>query len=369
MTEDSPSEESPGEPLGQQTDPGDDLEPQGDPTEDPLPPENDRDPPPQEEDRDPEVSENEASDRAANSQTQSLSQRLLAGDDPSIVPPEQISAVVKYLSRYRDSHIDSNDVDEAERSDKLVREIAKRKSDSTIHSLREDRDLRMAHLLEAAQHRLANLEQRYTARHQALLQANDNHLRQLADRHQRECDDFAISWSQPPRTRPYTRASNQLVNLRTQSILLMKARRYDDYRMAERALDTLEHTEAAERHWKMETEFGAQWKILEDKQNEELNRQKVSNESHLCAFTRARDRELFAARQRVLNLENEIKTLEESEKMRNNPHYDPATVILQAKGAPRSAMDMKEICCLKLPPLNAKSRGQAAKSTPERRRS
>jgi hypothetical protein len=306
--------------------------------------------------------------KTPNPLVESLSQRLFEGEDIAIVPSDQVSSVIKYLTHYRDVEIDAHHVDEAERADKFATSLAKHQLNSTTQSIRESRGSHMSDLLEAAQRRLSNLEQRYAATYDAILAENEEHLSQLREKHQQEREEFEASWSTPTKTRPYTRASQQLIQLRTRSVLLMKARRYDDHRVTEKAVDDLERDETAERHWRMEQEFDAQSKLLDERHKEELNRQMVSNESRICAFTRAREREITAAKKRVGNVEADIKALEESEKMRSNPRNNQDPIVPQSRIGPRSkALDMKEICQLRLPPLNTKVRGKVSQSTPVKR--
>jgi hypothetical protein len=304
----------------------------------------------------------------ANSMAEDFSQRLLAGEDISIVPQEHAPGVVRYLTRYRDSQIEETNVDEAERSDNLIVALAQRKSTSQTQYVRDTRDSRLADRLEAAQERFALVQDRFETVHDAILDKNASQIRQLEEKHQKEIADFEALWSTPVKTRPYTRASQQLIEVRTRSVLLMKARRFDDHRLIERAAEEMGRDEAADRHWRMEQEFDAQLKLLKARQAEEMQRQKVSNESRICAFTRSRERAVSAAKQRVANLENEMITLEESDKMRNEPRYDPEAIVPPSRTGKRSGLDMNAICQLKLPPLNVKARTQTTKSTPVKKK-
>jgi hypothetical protein len=304
----------------------------------------------------------------SSSIAEELSQRVLSGQDISIIPPEHASAVVQCLAQYRDSQIEQANVDEAERVDNLIAAIAQRKSTCRAQSLRDSRNSHLSDRLEAAQRRFTNVEHRFETVHEAIIDENASHLRELEDRHQKELTEFEDSWSTAAKTRSYTRASQHLIELRTRSAMLMKARRFDDHRVTERAAGEMERDEAAERHRKMEQEFDAQLKLLQEKQAEELQRQLVSNESRICAFTRAREKAISAAKQRVANLENEMKNLEESDKMRNAPRFDPEAIVPPAKSGKASRLDMKAICELKLPPLNVKVRSQATKRTPVKKK-
>jgi hypothetical protein len=303
-----------------------------------------------------------------NSDSESLAERVLAGDEISIIPPDQVSSVLHYLIHYRDAQIDANNVDEAERSDILLYQVAQRRSDSADRSLRDGRGSHLSELLEAAQQRLSALETRYKSIHASLLTENEAHLTQLRDKHQHELEDFESSWQKPNKTRIYARASIQLIELRTRSVMLMKARRFDDHRVTERAASQLARDEVADRTRAMEHEFETQLKHVRERQAEELERQLMSNDSRVCAVRRARDREISGAKQRVVNLANEIKQLDESGRMRDAAKPD-LPIVGGARIPSVMGLNMKEICQLKLPPLKVKVKLKVSRSVPASRNS
>jgi hypothetical protein len=302
-----------------------------------------------------------------NPEAEPFARRVLEGEDITIIPPNQVSSVLKLLTQYRESKINANDVNEAERCHNLMLAIAKHQADSQAQSTHDNRDSHLSDLLEAARARVADLEQRYSALHETILEQNEEHLSELREKHKQEVADFEASWTMPYKTRPFTRASQQLIQLRTRSALLMRARRFTDHRVTERAANDLERGETAERHWRMGQEFDAQRKLMIERHEAELNRQMVSNESRLCAFTHGHTWDLSAAKNRVANLEAELSALDQSEKLKSQQNVPHEPTLPPCRAGTKSGLNMKVICQLKLPPLHAKRAAHTSKSLPSRR--
>jgi hypothetical protein len=114
----------------------------------------------------------------------------------------------------------------------------------------------------------------------------------------------------------------------------------------------MERAEIEEQSRNMMIDYESQAKLLEEKQQQEMDALLIANEGRLSLLKRAQEKEMSAARQRVANLENEMKNAQESRafatgygKMRQK-EVQPSRA--QARTAP---MNMAQICTLRLPPL------------------
>jgi hypothetical protein len=283
---------------------------------------------------------------------QAIIDRLLAGEAVSIVADALFASVVTLLTRRRDECLNAQDSNAAEKCDDILLALRQMRVDSVREAVFNNREATMGRRLEAARLRAIDLEDRYRYAVDRVVEENSDHVAKLNGRHQEEREAFEASWQTPQRTRLFSRASPALINLRRQNYMLLQARRYEDQRAAERQLDEMERTEIQEQSRNMMIDYESQAKLLEEKQQQEMGALLIANEGRLSLLKRAQEKEVSAARQRVANLESEMKNAKESRafatgygKLRQN-EVPPSRA--QARTAP---MNMAQICTLRLPPL------------------
>jgi hypothetical protein len=182
----------------------------------------------------------------------------------------------------------------------------------------------------------------------------------LKQKHEKEMLDFEESWQTPEKARIYSHASNQLMNLRAQSVRLLQARRYDDQRKAAKVAEILERNETEEHSRAMMKEYEDQMKSLEERQIQERDHLRMANEARLSLVGRSKEDEIQAVKRRIMNIEMEMVKVKDCERvwnvmgrtekmevMRNLPRVRPSRTRAESR------MNMREICGLKLPPLKA----------------
>jgi hypothetical protein len=178
---------------------------------------------------------------------QAIVDRLLDGEDISIVEDALFGSVVALVTRRRDECLNAQDVNTAEKCDDILFALRRMRLDSVRQAVLENREATMIRRLEAARLRTMDLEGRYRHAIDRVMEENRDHVAKLNERHREERETFEASWRTPQRTRLFSKASPALINLQRQNYMLLQARRYADQRAAKRQLDEMERAEIEER--------------------------------------------------------------------------------------------------------------------------
>jgi hypothetical protein len=247
----------------------------------------------------------------------------------------------------------SMDVDEAERSDAILVALQDLNATSIQQNTHEDREARFQAVITDASERADEWEEYYRDRHQCLAENNEDRVSALKAKHQQERQRFDEAWATPTKTRLFSHASNALRGLRMQNMWLMKARRYDDQRLIQQAVNERERFETEEQARAMLMEYEVQLKALTDRQTQEMNALQIANESRVTLLTRAEQRDVLAAKQRVQNLENERKIHRESNRFARGimPKGRRAGSAQSVAGHRNMPLNMTQIATVQLPPL------------------
>jgi hypothetical protein len=282
-----------------------------------------------------------------------ICRQLLDGAEVSIVKPIEFFPVFKQLTVFRESRVGAHDRDGAEHADRILQQLQQLRVQAMRQTMREDRENEYRQRLAAARQSATDLESRYDRLQQLIVDENAEHVRQLEERQQAEREEYPTRWEAPQKTRIYSRASNTLITLRTQSYLLMKARRYDDQRVAERYVGELEAHEAMEQSRNISIDFDNGIALLAERQKTEMSHLLMANQSRLRHWKVCRDREIAAAWQRVQNIENEMKIAKEQDRFLGGYESGGSRRRTKSRSARKPpTIDMLEICTIKLPPLS-----------------
>jgi hypothetical protein len=292
---------------------------------------------------------------------------LLKGASLSILLPSEINAIVSWLVDFRNDQICEGNGNGAEIADILLEKIQQMKLSGLKESLREDRERDIILRLNEAKASFADMAIRYSDARSCVLAENDAHLQNLEQRHREEKEAFDHLWQSPEKARAYSHASNQLMMLRAQSILLLQARRYDDQRKVMRISGVLERDETEERHRTMTKEYGNQKRLLEERQKHELEHIKMANEARLALIDRSEEKELAATSRRIMHIERELEEVKDCEKVWNVLGRNERLHAMQEMPRIRAATmtragtraKMSSICGLKLPPLKILGEGRS----------
>jgi hypothetical protein len=111
--------------------------------------------------------------------------------------------------------------------------------------------------------------------------------------------------------------------------------------------------------------------LLAERHTTEMSHLLMANQSRLRHWKVCRDREIAAAWQRVHNIENEMKIAREQDRFLGGYEGGGSRTGSKIKSAHKPpAMDMLEICTLKLPPLSVsleQNRKKVRSSIPSRK--
>jgi hypothetical protein len=147
--------------------------------------------------------------------------------------------------------------------------------------------------------------------------------------------------------------------LREQSLLLLKARRWEDQRVAGRMADELEKIETAEQSRQMLLEYETRVRNMKDRHIQEMNAVLIANESRLLVLEKVEKKDISAAQKRIANLQAEMKISHEAKDRGNK------VVLPDVRSRSRTASEFankQEIHLLKLPPLFRKDLRKRAKA-------
>jgi hypothetical protein len=256
------------------------------------------------------------------------------------------------LTRYRDERIDAHDIDDAEQADKILSALQEQRMNSVRHDVRSARESHITRRLEAARQKASQLEQDYQHQIELLEDEHAKSVARLAEKHRQERESFAGRWDTSDKARLFNRASPALINMRTQNFLLIKVRRYDEQRVMEEYVHRLEQFEIDEQSRNMLLDYETQMELLLRRQNQEMDALTTANMGHTIAFQRARNRDVSAAKQRIENLENELRIAQESRAFVAGYAPRGRQTLPTSRGRARTApMNLIHICTIKLPPL------------------
>jgi hypothetical protein len=256
------------------------------------------------------------------------------------------------LTHYRDERIDGRDLDEAEQADKILSALQEQRTNSLRQDARSTRESQFTERLEAARENASKLERDYQHEIQLLEKEHAGSVARLADKHRQERELLAGRWDAPDKWRLFNRASPALMSMRTQNFLMLKARRYDEQRVMEKYIHCLEQFEIDEQSRNMLLDYETQMDLLLRRQKQEMDALTTTNEGHMVVRKRARDRDVSAAKQRIQNIENELRMAQESRAFVAGYVPRGRQTLPTSRGRARTApMNMIQICTIKLPPL------------------
>jgi hypothetical protein len=292
-------------------------------------------------------------DPAIESPSDELSKRLLNGADLSEVSPDLFPSVFTSLMRYRESRMNALDVDGAEKADRILVALQESGTNSLLQTARDDRDATFSRRISAATRKAEKVENRYSQWHQHLATMNSERIARLKETHERERAEFDNLWITPAKTRLFSQATLALRSMRVQNIWLMKARRYADQRLIQQGVNEREQWETEEQARAMLMEYEVHLKALTDRQTQEMDGLLQANESRLFLRKKFQDRDVFAARQRIQNIENEWKIQRDSGKFLSGGRPGSRRARTgQSLTGPRSlTLNMAQIATVDLPPL------------------
>ena len=285
-----------------------------------------------------------------------VAESLIKGTmSPELVETEIMPDVVTILQRTRDDHLFDHNVDLAQRADELSVEVKKvYRQNLKIQNQREAVQSIEARL-KIAEMDLQSLEKRCRRTMHKMRAQHKKSIERMEERHANEIEEFVDKWQQPKTIKKYSAASSKLRFLRNQNINLMMLRRYDELKMNDKELKSLERIELNEQFRTMSMSYDAQLQVLQEKQKEEMDTLIKGNAVKEEELQAAADKEIYFAKNRVQALERMLVNSSDPDKLWNrypfkNQKGATARSLAQVK-IPRPQVNQLALNTLALPPL------------------
>ena len=192
----------------------------------------------------------------------------------------------------------------------------------------------------------------------------------LLERQRGEFDQLANEWENEKKYRMYNKVSPELRTIRDTADRLLKAKRYNEYKLMIKKADALEKEEAKKGHFVMESDFQTAVEQLKKKHMNERKKQERSQQNRRKEYFSARDFDLNIARRKIAKIEQEIKNTEDPEKVwalhhRHDFEMPPPLPTEQISISKRSPL-INEFNTIKLPPLRTSQASRKALRESER---
>lgn len=300
---------------------------------------------------------NESKEKEENDTPESLAKRLLKGEDISILQTSDTIPVIEYLSSYRDEHLRNHDVKEGEHAENIICQIQDGRKNSIKSSIAEEKAKELQKRIDEANQQLTELEERVQNTMKSLKTENQNNLDKLRQNHEKEMNSFTSKWQSSRYTKRFTRASTALRSLRVQSILLMNQKRFDELRKTDKIASKLEKEETEEMSRAMNNEYDKQLKMLIEKQQNEINVLKSTQQRRVASLKTAGDEAIETIQKRINHLQYNLAIAKDPNKYWNVYHRNESAVLSRAIKTSNKqdklgrSLNMKTINSLKLPPL------------------
>ncbi|OHT15511.1 hypothetical protein TRFO_02831 [Tritrichomonas foetus] len=273
---------------------------------------------------------------------------------PETVEFEMMPPTVSSLQKIRDDHLFDHDVDLAQKADEIAITIQNLYKLKLKQQTQQETEESVRQRLKTAQTDLKSLERRCRRTIHRMKAKHQKDVEKMENRHKKEIEDFVEKFQKPQVIRKYAAASSQLRFLRTQNVNLMMLRRYDELRMNDRELKTLEKKELNEQFRQMSMSYDAQLQVLQDKQKLEKKRLVLANQVKEDELQAAATKEIAFAQNRVKGLEKMLEDIKDPEKLWNLKHRyqrTPQQRSLTTVKIPRPNVNQLSMNTLALPPL------------------
>lgn len=304
-----------------------------------------------------------------------LVEKLLNGEETSIVDDEMVPSCIMQLQQIRDEKLFSHEIDVAKRADQCVVELTQRHTKLIKQQAQQNRERSYQERLEIAEVDLKKLEQRIDRTRKYIQNRHKTQLEKLKERQSQEIDELYERWQSPVQTRKYSHCSAKLKSLRAQSVRLMSMRNYDDLAYNDKLIAQLEEQEALDNAREMQMELENQYKLLLTKQKNDIEALEIAYYMRESSLEKDAIFELETAKRRIKGLERAIEESKDPDKVwalyhRNDkPPQSRASTPVRIRRKPPAA---KTLNSLQLPPLTdprCQSRGKARRAqTPLRPR-
>ena len=285
-----------------------------------------------------------------------LGQKILKGEqDPLKINPSHALPLINYLSDYREEKLEKNEVDEYEKSDFILTQIIDNYKQEIKMATQKRHHEEAIKKLQKVENDLTKLEKDSENQMRELQQQDRQMLQELKERQMKEVDDLIQKFNTPAVQRHYVQASANLRNIRAQTELLRKTKRFNELRVAERSCARQAKLEAKEAHRNMSIELSNQLALLQRKHNTEYEHHLIAIEDKESRLKILNDKKIAAVKRHRDNILIDINQLKQPNNVWNLHHRGEIITVSRNQASSRSARtrssDPTLLSGLSLPPL------------------
>lgn len=290
--------------------------------------------------------------RLTRSELDDLVLSVITGETPiEKVPPSNLLQLISGLREARDERISRRKPDEAEVCDSCLLRARHAYNEHVKSVAQKNKIKEIEDRLKVAKDDLENLRDQIDLEDAQQASTNENQVMDLLDRQQADDDEFRKTWRSQKKLRIYNRTSNQLRSLKTQTILLLNARKYSEMRQVDRLAKKQEEIETADNYQQYTSEYIQSHQNLERKHMEEMktliDAQETKNEQKRALAKMKLD----IAQKRVDNLQAQYNELKDPDKVWNLYYRNERSKAATKKSATRKRLETRNYATLALPPL------------------
>ena len=243
------------------------------------------------------------------------------------IPESEYKTVISQLTYYEKDCKENYDVEGIAKCQQIEREINENYKKSQKKQAYQQYRGKMQQRLENAQENVDKVENKYKELMQRLQEKHQKELSQLHQKQEDELSQFETNWENSQKVRRFTKASTETMELRHIRRCIAKTgdvSRTKDIEMLERKAEARDIEEKSKQ---MYLQFEADRKVLLDKQKQNEEVLLITQEAEINNLNHAYRQDIEAAKLRLQNAENNIKSASNSDVVWNHHFRGERTSI------------------------------------------
>ena len=278
--------------------------------------------------------------------------KAMSGEDFSDIPNNKLNPLLCALTDKRNDLLNEGLINDAEKADSAIHKTKELMMKNMKTDAMSAKKSEIMERLNAAKEELNNLQQTIERQEKNMRIQMQKQRIELEAKHHEEMEELTRKWESPDQERRYNRSSQQLRQLRTQAVMMLNSRRYDEMKVVERIADRLQEDEAYQQHQHMEDDFNVVLKKLIGKHQLEKEKLQRAQNVKIGEYEAAKNFDLDVARKRIQNLERELADASDSDKVWVRYHRNEYIRPQKLRGVSRRSINPQEFTSLNLPPLD-----------------
>lgn len=290
--------------------------------------------------------------RLSQEDLQNLVNNVISGQTPiKKVPPQQLPQLITALKEARDERISKRKADEASVCDNYLLMARFEFNESTKNNLHKQKEEELKQRIAIAQQDYCILRNQLDLEDAQQASIDENKVIELLDRQQDDDFKFRNVWRSDQKLRTYNRTSNQLRSLRTQTILLLNARRYDEMKQVDNMARKQEEIETRENYLQMTAEYTQSHLNLQNKHTGQMKTLIDAQETKAEQKKALNKFQMDIAQKRIYNLQKQYEDIKDPNKFWALYHRNDRPTAGTKKSQTRTRYEQRNYTTLQLPPL------------------